>query len=170
MPAVDAGTGTILLHPKHPSPCPGPTHLINSSGSPFSPTLRCWIPPLQGSHGWHVEVVPSEEVYCGTRQHCVVLTTHTIAACWSSNAHYGSQEGCCGSLSNSSSRSSSPQPALLWLMGHEVAHGLAQHTVRRCSMGGSCAGPVSTPALYLLADGKSSRGHTGRASQPANQR
>ncbi|KAL4422614.1 hypothetical protein ABPG75_008811 [Micractinium tetrahymenae] len=87
--------------------------------------------------GWHVEVVPSPLFYCGTRHRCIVLTTAAIAACWQQPDHEPRSDA--GQMRSSSSLepgqqpalAHSPRAALLFLLGHELAHGLAQHTAEK---------------------------------------
>lgn len=75
--------------------------------------------------GWHIEVVPSEEFYCGTAHRCIVVSTAAIATCF---GRHGTTSGCSQGGAAVEER---PEAALLFLLGHEMAHGMQRHAVRR---------------------------------------
>ena len=74
-------------------------------------------------NGWHVEVVPSQLLYCGARNRCIVITTATAACSQPRQAVLAA--GGLQADQQASEQHAEQLAALLFLLGHEVAHGLA---------------------------------------------
>lgn len=104
-------------------------------------STACWAAQLQ-EHGWHVEVVPSKHFYCGTSGRCIIITTAAVAACWRSSGGDGCSRGGREQLDGTAgeTQSGAAEATLLFLLAHELGHGLAQHTVGLGADGGAFAG------------------------------
>lgn len=113
-------------------------HMPTPAAGPLDKQLPPPRLPLPQEQGWHIEVVPSSHFYCGTAHRCIVLTTAAVAACWAEGASQGSGGGgkslgtapAAATRQQQQRQQEQAEAALLFLLGHEMGHGLGRHTVR----------------------------------------